>query len=143
MRPMQLLPRQRLQAEAVHTPQVTCSKHAKEQVRVLCMGCEHGVCLLCAVDTKGWKTHATDAFHTLLEELHTDVQGWVRAQEVWSAGVAASSCAAASKRTRTPTYSASRLNVCDCSHAARRRNRRRRAGAAAAAAAAGCCCCVS
>ena len=81
MRPMQLLPRQRLQAEAVHTPQVTCSKHAKEQVRVLCMGCEHGVCLLCAVDTKGCKTHATEAFDTLLEELQTDVEGWVRAQE--------------------------------------------------------------
>ena len=62
-------------------PQVTCTKHPKEQLRVFCMGCEHGVCLLCAVDTKGCKTHATEAFDTLLEELQTDREAWARAQE--------------------------------------------------------------
>ena len=48
---------------------------------MFCMGCEHGVCLLCAVDTKGCKTHATEAFDTLLEELQTDREAWGRAQE--------------------------------------------------------------
>jgi len=69
------------QVPLLHKPQVTCSKHAKEQLRAFCMGCEHGVCFLCAVDTKGCKTHATEAFDTLLEELQTEEEGWARAQE--------------------------------------------------------------
>jgi len=69
------------QAPLLHKPQVTCTKHPKEQLRVFCMDCDHGVCLLCAVGTKGCKTHTTEAFDTLLEELQTDREGWACAQE--------------------------------------------------------------
>jgi hypothetical protein len=68
-------------APPLHKPQVTCAAHPKEQLRVFCMDCRHGVCVLCAVDTKRCKAHATEALDTLLEELKADREEWTRAQE--------------------------------------------------------------
>ena len=62
-------------------PVVMCPSHSKEKVRVFCLDCDGGVCVLCAVDMKGCKLHNTQAFDTLMDELKTDREGWARAQE--------------------------------------------------------------
>jgi len=61
-------------------PQVTCAKHPDEQLRVFCVDCNHGVCVLCAVDVDLCKSHSTKAFKPLINELRTDREGWARAQ---------------------------------------------------------------
>jgi len=68
-------------APLLQKPQVTCAAHPKEQLRVFCKDCRHGVCVLCAVDTKRCKAHTTEAFDTLIEELRADREGWAHAQE--------------------------------------------------------------
>jgi len=73
-------------APLLHKPQVTCTTHPKEQLRVFCRDCCHGVCVLCAVDTKRCKAHGTEALDTLIEELQTDREGWARAQEECRSG---------------------------------------------------------
>ena len=68
-------------APLLQKPQVTCAAHPKEQLRVFCRDCCHGICVLCAVDTKRCKAHETEALDTLLEELKVDREGWTQAQE--------------------------------------------------------------
>jgi len=68
-------------AELQLKPLVTCVAHPKEQLRVFCNDCGHGVCLLCAVDTKRCKSHATEVLETFLEDLTADREGWVQAHE--------------------------------------------------------------
>jgi hypothetical protein len=68
-------------APLLQKPHVTCAAHPKEQLRVFCRDCHHGVCVLCAVDTKRCKAHATEAFDTLLDELKADREGWANARE--------------------------------------------------------------
>jgi len=70
-----------LQQAGVHKPAVTCAAHPKEQLRVFCSDCGHGICILCAVDAKRCKTHATEALDTLLEDLRRDRECWVQAHE--------------------------------------------------------------
>ena len=68
-------------APVLEKPQATCPAHPKELLRVFCMGCCRGVCVLCAVDIKRCKGHATEALDTLFDELKTDCEAWARAQE--------------------------------------------------------------
>jgi hypothetical protein len=68
-------------APLLQKPHVKCAAHPKEQLRVFCKDCCHGICVLCAVDTKRCKAHATEALDTLLEELKVDREGWAQAQE--------------------------------------------------------------
>jgi len=60
---------------------VMCATHPKEPLRVFCRDCGHGVCVLCAVDCKRCKAHATEALDTMMEELRADKEGWVSAEE--------------------------------------------------------------
>jgi hypothetical protein len=68
-------------APLLQKPQVTCAAHPKEPLRVFCRDCCHSVCVMCAVDTKRCKAHATEALDALMEELQADGEGWARAQE--------------------------------------------------------------
>jgi len=62
-------------------PSATCPTHPREQLRVFCRDCDVAVCVLCAVDVKKCKTHATEAFDSLLDELKADTQAWAGAQQ--------------------------------------------------------------
>ncbi len=65
----------------IQKPIATCATHPREQLRVFCCDCDYAVCVLCAVDSKKCKAHATEAFDTLLDELKADWQGWAFAQQ--------------------------------------------------------------
>ena len=67
-------------------PVVMCARHPEERLRVLCLDCGHGVCVLCAVDTDQCKTHTTKAFDPLLKELKTDREGWAHALQECDGG---------------------------------------------------------
>ena len=69
------------EAALLHKPKVMCSAHPKEQLRVFCQDCDHAVCVLCAVDVKRCKTHATEALDTLVAELEAEREEWAGAQE--------------------------------------------------------------
>ncbi len=69
------------EAALLQKPQVMCSAHPKEQLRVFCQDCDHAVCVLCAVDVKRCKKHATEALDTLIAELEAERQEWAGAQE--------------------------------------------------------------
>ena len=73
-------------APLLQKPQVTCAVHPKEQLRVFCRTCRRGVCVLCAVDVKLCKAHATEAFDTLIAELQADREEWARAREECTRG---------------------------------------------------------
>jgi hypothetical protein len=73
-------------APLLQKPQVTCAVHPKEQLRVFCRSCRRGVCVLCAVDVKLCKAHATEAFDTLIAELKADREEWARAREECTRG---------------------------------------------------------
>ena len=68
-------------AELQQLTAVTCAAHPKEQLRVFCRDCGHGVCVLCAVDSKRCKSHNTEALDSMMQQLTADRQGWASAQE--------------------------------------------------------------
>lgn len=66
-------------APLLQKPTVTCSLHAKEQLRVFCNDCNRAICTICAVDSDICKPHTTKAFEPLFEELKVESEGWERA----------------------------------------------------------------
>ncbi len=67
--------------QTITKPAVTCTAHPREKLRAFCCDCGRAVCVLCAVDVKKCKAHATEVLDSLIDELEAEAQAWAGAQQ--------------------------------------------------------------
>lgn len=66
--------------QTITKPAATCTAHPREKLRAFCCDCGRAVCVLCAVDVKKCKAHATEVLDSLIDELEADAQAWCSAR---------------------------------------------------------------